>query len=133
MNAELVVDLDRFRANLEALRTYAPDALQMMVVKANAYGHGMVPMARAARDVSDWLGVATADEALQLRAAGDRGPLLCWLATPGAPFAELVDRGVDLTASGVDQLDEAVVDLLQPLRQVAGAGADHAARDVAEP
>lgn len=106
MNAELVVDLDRFRANLEALRAYAPDALQMMVVKANAYGHGMLPMARAAREVADWLGVATADEALELRAAGDRGPLLCWLAVPGAPFAELIERGVDLTASGVDQLDE---------------------------
>lgn len=106
MNAELVVDLERFRANLAALRAYAPDALQLAVVKANAYGHGMVPMARAAREVADWLGVATPDEALALRSAGDRGPLLCWLGTPGAPYPALVAAGVDLTASGVDQLDE---------------------------
>lgn len=104
-NAELVVDLDRYRANLAALRGYAPDALQMAVVKANAYGHGMLPMARAARESVDWLGVATPAEALELRAAGDRGPLLCWLTVPGAPFAELVAADVEVTASGVDQLE----------------------------
>ncbi len=103
--AELVIDLDQYRANLQALRAYAPDALQMAVVKANAYGHGMVPVARAARDVVDWLGVATPEEALALRAAGDAGPLLCWLTVPGAPFTEVIEAGVDVTASGVDQLD----------------------------
>lgn len=104
-NAELVIDLDQYRANLAALRAYAPDALQMAVVKADAYGHGMGPVARAARDGgADWLGVATPDEALALRALGDEGPLLCWLNVPGAPFAELAEAGVEVTASGADQL-----------------------------
>ena len=47
----------------------------MAVVKADGYGHGMVESARAAREAgADWLGVATLDEALALRAAGDDGP-----------------------------------------------------------
>lgn len=109
-NAELVIDLDQYRANLAALRAYAPDALQMAVVKADAYGHGMVPVARAARDGgADWLGVATPDEAVALRAAGDEGPLLCWLMTPGVKFGELAEARVDVTASTVDQL-EAIAD-----------------------
>ncbi|RLV56536.1 alanine racemase [Aeromicrobium phragmitis] len=105
--AELVVDLDAYRENLAALRAMAPGAQQMAVVKANGYGHGMLPVARAARDAgAEWLGVATAEEALALRAAGDSGALLCWLAAPGAPFAELIDAGVEVTASSVEQLDE---------------------------
>lgn len=118
-NAELVIDLDRYRANLAALRAYAPDALQMAVVKADAYGHGMVPVARAARQGgADWLGVATADEALALRAAGDGGPLLCWLLTPGVPFAELAQAGVDVTASTVEQLEAAAAASDRPRVQV---------------
>ena len=41
-----------------------------------------------------------------MRAAGDSGPLLCWLATPGAPWAELVEADVEVTASSADQLEE---------------------------
>lgn len=109
-NAELVIDLDQYRDNLAALRAYAPDALQMAVVKANAYGHGMAPVARAARQGgADWLGVATPEEALALRAAGDEGPLLCWLMTPGVPFGRLAEAGIDVTASTVEQL-EAIAD-----------------------
>ncbi|WP_293787549.1 alanine racemase, partial [uncultured Aeromicrobium sp.] len=52
------------------------------------------------------LGVATADEALALRAAGDSGPLLCWLSAPGAPFAELIEHDVEVTASSAEQLHE---------------------------
>ena len=56
----------------------------MTVVKADGYGHGLVESARAARDAgAEWLGVATLDEALALRAAGDEGRVLCWLTVPG--------------------------------------------------
>src|SRR5690606_26233357 len=105
--AELVIDLDAYRRNLAVLRGLAPTARQMAVVKANAYGHGMLPVARAARDAGvDWLGVATAEEALTLRSNGDRGPLLCWLMVPGAPFGELVEQDVEVTASSAEQLEE---------------------------
>ena len=74
----------------------------MVVVKADGYGHGMLPVARAARSAgAEWLGVATGEEALALREAGDTGRLLCWLAAPGADFAPLVGADVDVTASSL--------------------------------
>ena len=61
----------------------------MAVVKADGYGHGMRRGRRAAARAggADWLGVATIDEALALRAAGDTGRVLCWLAVPGDDYA----------------------------------------------
>ncbi len=107
--AEAVVDLDAFRANIAALKACAPQSALMTVVKADGYGHGGVQMARAARQAgSEWLGVATLDEALALRQAGDRGDLLCWLASPGADFAAPIDAGIEVTASSAEQLAEIV-------------------------
>lgn len=107
--AEAVIDLDAFRSNLAALADCAPNSLQMTVVKANAYGHGLLPMARAARDAgSEWLGVATLDEAIALREGGDTGEILCWLASPDAPWAEAVEAGIQVTASSAAQLAEII-------------------------
>jgi alanine racemase len=50
--------------------------------------------------------VATIEEALDLREAGDRGPLLCWLSAPGDDFAAAVAAGVEVTAYSVAELDE---------------------------
>ena len=105
--AEAVIDLDAFRANVAALKACAPQSALMTVVKAGAYGHGVAQMARAARQAgSDWLGVATLDEALALRTLGDTGDLLCWLAAPGADFAAAIDADVEVTASSAEQLAE---------------------------
>ena len=103
------MDLDALRHNVRTLaRTCTPAAL-MVVVKADGYGHGMVPVARAAREAgADWLGVATLDEARALRAAGDTGPLLCWLAVPGEDYGAALDADIDVTASSTRQLDEIV-------------------------
>jgi alanine racemase len=104
---EAIIDLDAYRANITALAACAPGSALMAVVKADGYGHGMLPMARAAREAgAGWLGVATPDEALALRAAGDRGDLLCWLASPGADFAATIDAGIEVTASSAEQLAE---------------------------
>ncbi len=114
---EAVIDLDAFAANIDALAACAPTSALMTVVKANAYGHGMVPMARAARAAgSPWLGVATIDEALALRSAGDTGPLLCWLSSPGADFASAVGAGIEVTASSVEQLEEISAATSNPAR-----------------
>jgi alanine racemase len=107
--AHASVDLDAYRSNLLAVAACAPTAMTLAVVKANAYGHGMVHMARAARGAGvPWLGVATLDEALALRAAGDTGHIVCWLASPGAPWAQAVEAGIDVTASSAEQLAEIV-------------------------
>lgn len=104
--AEIVVDLAAIRHNVRALREVTGVA-SMTVVKADGYGHGMVHVARAAREAgSEWLGVATIDEALALRAAGDEGRLLCWLTVPGDDWAAAIDADVDVTAYTVAELDE---------------------------
>ena len=101
------VDLATLRGNVRALRERASGADLMAVVKSDAYGHGMVPCARAARQAgATWLGTATPEEALALRAAGDRGRVLCWLWTPGGPWREAVEADIDVSASAPWALEE---------------------------
>jgi alanine racemase len=106
--AEIVVDLAAIRHNVRRLREIAGPGVQMMtVVKADGYGHGMVPVAAAAREAgAEWLGVATIDEALALRDAGDHGRLLCWLDAPGEEYAAALERDVDVTAYTLAELAE---------------------------
>ncbi|MFG2578484.1 alanine racemase [Streptomyces malaysiensis] len=109
MRARAVVDLAALRANVRALRATAPTAELMTVVKSDAYGHGMIPCARAAREAgAGWLGTATPEEAFALRAAGDTGRLMCWLWTPGGPWREAIEADIDVSASGLWALREAV-------------------------
>jgi alanine racemase len=107
--AEIVVDLGAVRRNVATLKERVGGAQMMSVVKADGYGHGMVPVARAAREAgADWLGVAVIEEALALREAGDTGPVLTWLAVPGEDFAAAVEADVDVTAYTTEELDEIV-------------------------
>jgi alanine racemase len=79
----------------------------MAVVKANAYGHGAVPVARAAlAGGADWLGVADIDEALALRDAGIDAPILAWLHDIDADFSAAVDDDVTLGLSSALQLQQ---------------------------
>ena len=105
--AEVVIDLAALRHNVATLKAAVGDALMMTVVKADGYGHGMVEAARAAREGgADWLGVAVLEEALALRAAGDTGPILTWLAVPGEDYRPAIEASVDVTAYTVAELDE---------------------------
>ena len=107
--AEVRVDLDAIRHNVTRLRAAAPTAELMAVVKADGYGHGMVPVARAAVEAgATALGVCTLEEALTLRRAGITAPVLAWLLAPGLPLHEGVSAGVDLSAASVHQLHEIV-------------------------
>ncbi len=117
--AELVVDLDAIRHNVRLLREHTGVPL-IAVVKADGYGHGMLPVARAAREAgAAWLAVATLDEVRALRAAGDDGPLLTWLTVPEEQYDDMILAGVDLTAYSVEELheiDEAVAEAGRPAR-----------------
>ncbi|HEX4977900.1 MAG TPA: alanine racemase [Nocardioides sp.] len=105
--AEIVVDLDAVRRNVATLTERADGAAMMTVVKADGYGHGMREVARAAREAgAAWLGVATLDEALALRAAGDTGRVLSWLTVPGEDYRPVVEAGVDVTAYTIAEVEE---------------------------
>jgi len=104
-----LVDLDAIAANVAVLDAAAGSAGVMAVVKADAYGHGLVPSARAAlAGGAAWLGVAQLAEGLALRAAGVGAPLLAWLTVPGDAFADALTAGIDIGVSAGWALDEVV-------------------------
>ena len=104
--AVAAIDLDALRHNLGVCREAAGGAQLMAVVKADAYGHGLVPCARAAREAgAEWLGVALLQEAVALRDAGVEGRILAWLGVPGSPWQECVALDVDLGVSALWSLD----------------------------
>jgi alanine racemase len=106
--AEAVVDLTAIRRNLEVVGAVVGSAEVMAVVKANAYGHGLVPIAHEARAAGvPWLGVALLSEARTLREAGDTGPIMAWLWTPGDPDLDFcLAAGVDISVASMWALDE---------------------------
>jgi alanine racemase len=108
VQAEVRVHLDAIRQNVARLRA-GTTAEVMAVVKADGYGHGMVPAARAAlAGGASWLGVCTLGEALELRAAGVGAPILAWLLAPGQPLDAGVAADIDLSASSLGGLAEIV-------------------------
>jgi alanine racemase len=99
LRAEVIVDLDAIAANTAVLREKVGRPL-MAVVKADGYGHGLVPAARAVlAGGADTLGVAILQEALALRAAGITAPVLAWLHTPGADYAAALAADVEVSVS----------------------------------
>lgn len=106
--AHAQVDLEALAHNLTLVRAAAPHSQLLAVVKADAYGHGLVPVAQAARAAgAEWLGVALLSEALELRASGDEGPILAWLWTPGDPsLVACLEAGVQVSVSAMWSLIE---------------------------
>jgi alanine racemase len=99
------IDLDAIAANVRVLAETAGGASLMAVVKADAFGHGAVPVARTAlASGASWLGVARIEEAVALREAHLEVPILAWLLEPRLVPAALA-RGIDLSASSMADLD----------------------------
>ncbi|UNX56464.1 alanine racemase [Georgenia sp. TF02-10] len=115
--ARAFVDLGAIAHNVQVLRAAAPTAAVMAVVKADGYGHGLLPTARAAlAGGATWLGVAQLAEALTLRAGlaaqpgAPRPRILTWLYAPGAPLHLALEADLDLSASApwaVAEIDRA--------------------------
>ncbi|AYG05274.1 alanine racemase [Gryllotalpicola protaetiae] len=102
---EAVVDLAAITTNVRALRELLGTEHFIAVVKANGYGHGAVQVAGAAlAGGADWLGVATVDEALELREAGIDAPVVAWLHDPDESFDAAVAAGVSIGVSTIQQL-----------------------------
>ncbi|GAA1867130.1 alanine racemase [Paeniglutamicibacter psychrophenolicus] len=94
-------------ANVRALREVAKGAKLLAVLKADGYGHGIVPAARAAVEGgADYLGTAVLEEAFAVRAAGITAPLFSWLSAPGAPYGRAITEDIELAAYSLGQLRE---------------------------
>ena len=110
LRAEAIVDLDAIRTSVATLCRAAGDAAVMAVVKADGYGHGLVPSAQAALDAgATWLGVVLVEEATALRAAGFRGPLLVLLEPPPGAAEQAVEHDVDVGIGSAEGLQAAAV------------------------
>lgn len=98
--AEAVIDLDAVAHNVAVLREHAGEAAVMAVVKADAYNHGAVPVARAAVAAGvHELGVTTLGEGIELKRAGITVPVLSWLHTADSDYAPAIAAGVELGLS----------------------------------
>ncbi len=103
------VDLDKVAKNLQTMKRAAGDAQVMAILKANAYGHGLLPIAEQAATEVSWLGVAQAKEALALREqldvlgyAKDEPRVFTWLTPFHADWAALINAGIDVAASSAE-------------------------------
>jgi alanine racemase len=106
MRAEAIVDLSAIKSNVAHLKEKSGTDL-LAVVKADAYGHGLVPVAKAALDAgASMLGVALLEEALTLREAGITAPILAWLVQPGSDFKSAIDNDIELAAGSIKALQE---------------------------
>jgi alanine racemase len=104
-----LVDLEAIRHNVGVLK---PERAEVMaVVKANGYGHGSVPVARAALSAgASWLGVALVEEGIELRDAGITGPILVLSEFPPGSEKEALAAGLVpslYTEDGLHRLAEA--------------------------
>src|SRR3954468_23469536 len=105
LRAEVVVDLAAIRRNVALLAARAAGAATMAVAKADGYGHGALPVARAALEAgATWLGSCSLADASALREAGITAPILSWLEVAGEDYAPAVAANVDLAASSIREL-----------------------------
>jgi alanine racemase len=81
----------------------------LAVVKADAYGHGLIPVSKALEEAgADWFGTALLEEAINLRKAGILKPIISWLTPLGEDFKSAIDLDIDLGIPSIDLLDEVI-------------------------
>jgi alanine racemase len=100
------VDLAAIASNVAAIKS-STSAEILAVVKADAYGHGLIPVAQTAlASGASWLGVALLEEALAIRKAGIDARTIAWLTPPGDDFVSAIKHDIDLSVSSVMLLRE---------------------------
>ena len=106
---KLTIDLNNVAHNLDTMRklvnSTGKQVKVMGVVKADAYGHGMLQVARKIEaEGVDYLGVADLAEAQALRSAGITSRILAWLHDPQDDFASAIKHEIDVAVSSQEQL-----------------------------
>lgn len=101
------VDLRAIRENLAHLRDWLPRRVALMfVVKEDAYGHGLIPVARAAAEIVDWFGVANLQEALALRKMGLSQPIFLMIPPVGEELVWAIRAGFHVPLGDLEMLPE---------------------------
>lgn len=107
--AEALIDLGALAANVKWLLSKTK-AAGLAVVKADAYGHGLIPVSERALDAgAKWLGTALLEEALAIRAAGITAPTIAWLTPIYDDFESALLNQIDLAIPSVKHLDAIAV------------------------
>ncbi len=107
--ASAEINLSAIADNLKFIKSKT-SAQVLAVVKADAYGHGLLPVARAAQDAgADWLGTALLEEAITLRKGGITKPIIAWLTPAGEDFKTAINLDIDLSISSTELLSEIVL------------------------
>ena len=100
------IDLNVIAENYRTLKKITGGKV-LAIVKANAFGHGMIEVAKKLESINvDILGTADIDEALQLRAAGIKSPIMAWLYSKDTEFEEAIENNIQLGASTVTTLEK---------------------------
>ncbi len=104
MRAFVEVNLKAIANNINLIKSKT-SAQILAVVKADAYGHGLVPVAKCAIDAgATWLGVALLEEAITLREAGITAPIISWLTPPSSDFKRAIELDIDLAIPSLKHL-----------------------------
>lgn len=103
----VIVDLDALAHNFQAIRRHVAPARVMPILKANAYGHGLVPVARLMERLgADYLGVALLEEGILLRRAGIRMPILVLGGLWSGQLPAFLKYDLAITASSIEKLEQ---------------------------
>ena len=99
------VDLDRLTENFQAIKSKVAPALLMPILKANAYGHGLVEVAALMQRLeADYLGVAVLEEGIMLRERGITIPILVLGGILGNQLPHFIQHHLTITASSIEKL-----------------------------
>lgn len=102
------VNLSAISQNFKSIKSRTSAAV-LAVVKADAYGHGLIPVSKALEDAgADWFGTALLEEAINIRKAGILKPIISWLTPLGEDFKSAIDLDIDLGIPSIDLLNEVI-------------------------
>ena len=106
--ASAEINLSAITQNFKSIKSRTT-ADVLAVVKADAYGHGLIPVSKALEEAgADWFGTALLEEAINLRKAGILKPIISWLTPLGEDFKSAIDLDIDLGIPSIALLDEVI-------------------------
>jgi len=102
------INLNAIESNLKFIKGKTNTQV-LAVVKADAYGHGLIPISKSVIEAgADWLGTALLEEAVTLRENGIKVPIIAWLTPCGEDFKSAINLNIDLSISSLEVLNEII-------------------------